>query len=99
MADQRRLDFHRAQSMSRYVDDGIDAAEHPEVSVVVAPGSVPGEIDAWNLRPVLLDVAVGISIYRPEHRRPRLLDYQVAPRPGRHRLALPVHNLGDDSGE
>src|SRR5262249_48658448 len=99
MADQSRLDFHRAQSMSRYVDDIIDAAENPEVSVVVAPGSVACEINARNLGPILLDVAVWISIYRPEHGRPWFLDYQVAAGPGRHWLALPVHNFRDDSGE
>ena len=45
MLDERDLDFHRPDSMARDVQHIVDAAEHPEVAVVVALGAVAGEVE------------------------------------------------------
>ena len=45
MIDQRALDFHRADAVPGDVQHVVDAAEQPEVAVVVALGAVAGEVD------------------------------------------------------
>ena len=45
MIDERALDFHRADAMPGDVEHVVDAAEQPEVAVVVELGAVAGEVD------------------------------------------------------
>ena len=58
--DERRLHLHRADAVSGDVEHVVDAAEDPEVAVVVALGAVAGEVEvgpAGPLREVRLHVA------------------------------------------
>ena len=48
VADQRALDFHRADAVARDVHHVVDAAHHPEVAVLVAPRAVAGEVHAGD---------------------------------------------------
>ena len=95
--DQGALDLHRAQPVAGDVEHVVDAAHDPEVAVLVAAGAVAGEVDVRHLAPVLLAVALVVAVDGPQHRRPGLLDDQQAALVGRHRLALPVHDLGHDA--
>ena len=45
MLDERRLHFHRADAVAGDVQHVVDAAEDPEVAVVVALGAVAGEVE------------------------------------------------------
>ena len=42
--DQRALDFRRAEAMPGDVEHVVDAADDPEIAVLVAPRAVAGEI-------------------------------------------------------
>jgi hypothetical protein len=44
--DERALDLHRADAVAGDVHHVVDAAEQPEVAVVVELGAVAGEVDA-----------------------------------------------------
>src|SRR3989449_4032548 len=67
-----------------------------EVAVLVALGAVAGEIDIVVLRPVLLDVAIGVTPDAAQHRRPGLREDEVA---RLRRVALLVEDLRLDAGE
>ena len=70
--DERALDFHRADAVAGDVEHVVDAAEQPEVAVVVALGAVAGEVDVGRpLAPVLLHVALRVAVDAAQHRRPR----------------------------
>src|SRR5512146_1506254 len=80
--------------MAGNVDHVIDATHDPVVAILVASGAVAGEVDAWNLRPVLAYVAIGIAVNGAQHAWPRLLnDEETA---GTFGHGLPIH--GDDFG-
>src|SRR2546427_13227625 len=66
--------LHRRDAVTGDVHDVVHAAEQPEVAVLVALGAVAGEIDIVVLRPVLLDVAIGVTPDATQHRRPGLRD-------------------------
>ena len=69
--DERRLDLGRRDAVAGDVHDVVDAAEQPEVAVVVALGAVAGEVPAGEARPVRLRVALGVAPDAAQHRRPR----------------------------
>ena len=99
MIDERALDFHRADAMAGDVQHVVDAAEQPEVAVVVALRAVAGEVDAGApLAPVLLHVALGIAVDAAQHRRPRPREREQAAADV-HLLALLVADLRADAGE
>ena len=54
MTDQRALDFRRAESMAGHVQNVIDAADDPEITIFIAARAVAGEIIAFEFAPVLL---------------------------------------------
>src|ERR1700693_3357574 len=80
-------------------DDVIDAAENPYVAVFVALRGVAGEINAGDFLPVLALVTFVVTVDSAEHRRPRLLDREVAGFAGLDRLILHIHNAREDTGE
>src|SRR5215467_6548460 len=94
--DQGRFHFHRGDAVAGDVHDVVDAAEKPEVAVLVALGSVAGEVDVVVLRPILLHESVGIAPDAPQHPGPRLAQHQVA---RLRRVALFVEHLGVDARE
>ncbi len=56
---ERRLHLGGRDAVARHVHDVVDAAEEPEVAVVVELGAVAGEVAALEPRPVGVDVALG----------------------------------------
>jgi hypothetical protein len=78
VVDQRALHFHRADAVAGHVQHVVDAAEDPEVAVVVALRAVAREVDAVPARPVVLAEALVVAPDRAQHARPRLRDGQVA---------------------
>ena len=50
--DQRALDLGGGDAVARNIHNVVDAAQDPEVPVLVAPGAVAGEVDVAVLVPV-----------------------------------------------
>src|SRR5690606_11473918 len=44
MRNECRLDFHRAQAMARNIQHVVDAAHHPEVTILVAMSAVARDV-------------------------------------------------------
>src|ERR1044072_3682010 len=94
---ERALNFRRSESMSAYINNIIDPAHYPKIAVSVAPRAVAREIDAFNLRPILLFVTLVITPDRSQHRRPRSLDHQITAFIWTNRFAITRHHVGIDS--
>src|SRR5438132_10074820 len=99
MTDERTLNFHGSDSMTRNVDHVIDSSHDPQVAVLIAPGAVTGEIHARNLTPVLFLVSLGITVDRAQHGRPRTFDHQKSALIGPDGFALPVDNIDHHTGQ
>ena len=78
----------------------VDAAEQPEVAVLVPAGAVARQVDVGpEAAEVVLDVAVGVPVDGPELRRPRPPEHQVPALAGPYRPPLLVEDVGIDAGE
>src|SRR2546423_479819 len=67
--------------MTRNVEHVIDAAENPEIGIVIALRTVAREVEIRTigpLREVSLDVALVVAPNSAQHRRPRLRHRQQA---------------------
>src|SRR5581483_5133390 len=62
MADQRRLQSHRAQAMAADVHHVIHAAQNPEVPIFVTPRCVASKIDSGNTLPILLLIPLWVPV-------------------------------------
>ena len=58
VVDERALDLDRRDAVAGDVHHVVDAAEQPEVAVLVDARAVAGEVDVVVLRPVRLAVAL-----------------------------------------
>ncbi len=87
VVDQRGLDLGGRDVVAGDEHDVVDAAEQPEVAVVVALGAVAGEVLAVEARPVGVAVALGIAPDAAQHRRPRPRQHEVAAAGDPDRLA------------
>ena len=100
MIDERALDFHRAEAMPRDVQHVVDAAEQPEVAVLVAARAVAGEVRAVG---PLAPVPAARSAR--DRRRCRAASPATAcvsassPPPRLDALARLLADLGRDAGE
>ena len=101
VGDQRRLDLGGGEPVAGHVHDVVDAAEQPDVAVVVLLGAVTGEVVALLLeaRPVGVLEPLVVAPEGAQHRRPRLLDHEEAAGPVGHGLALVVDHVDDDAGD
>src|SRR5690242_1979559 len=77
----------------------IDAAHDPVVTVLVTARSVACEVHSWNLAPILLLVAFGIAVDRPQHRRPWTFDHQKTALIRADRVSLAIDDIRNDSGQ
>src|SRR5579884_3316795 len=93
MRHQRRFHLHRAQPVPRYVDHVVDPPHHPEIAILIAPRAVAREINARNLRPVLLLKPLRIAVDGPQHGRPGTFYYQITAAARRNRFALPGNHI------
>src|SRR5581483_6013223 len=57
--------------MAGDVEHVVDAADDPEISLLIAPRAVAREIISRILAPVLFFVALLVAVNRAQHRRPR----------------------------
>src|SRR5688572_5795820 len=99
IGDERRLDLHRAESMARYVQHVVDAADDAEVALLVHARAVAGEIEL-GLEvggPVGLLVALGVAPTRARHRRPGLADHQDPALAAADRVPGLGHDVGEDA--
>ena len=87
--------------MTGDVHDVVDAAEDPECAVVVVLGAVTGEVPAFFgvAGPVGVAVAVHVAPDAAEHRRPRLVEDEVAVAAGAEGLGVVVDDLRGDTGQ
>src|ERR1700752_325012 len=85
--------------MAAYINNIIDAAHYPEITVIVPPCPVSSKVNSVNLRPILLPVAFIVAPDCPQHRRPGPLDNQIAALIGADSFAVAGHDVGFDSGK
>ena len=97
--DEGALDLGRREPMAGDVHHVVDAAEQPEVALLVALRAVAGEVHAREAAPVRLLVPLRVAVDAAEHRRPRPLQHEIAAATERHGLALAVDDVGLDAGE
>src|SRR5690606_15699845 len=100
MRHERRLDLRGGDAVTGDVHDVVDAAEHPQRSVVVVARTVAGEVPTLILvaRPVGLAVTLLVAPDAAQHRRPRLIEHQVPVTARAERLGLVVDDLRGDAG-
>ena len=100
VGDDRRLDLGGREAVAGDVDDVVDAADHPEVAVLVAARGVADEVGRRaEALEVGLDEALVVAVERAQHRRPRPADHEQ-PLPLLDRLAVAlVDDLGLDPRE
>ena len=98
VADQRGLHLGGRDAVPGDVHDVVDAAEQPHRAVVVVLGAVAREVVALLLeaRPVRVAVALLVAPDAAQHRRPRLVQHQVAAPARADRLGLLGDHLGAD---
>ena len=99
VVDERRLDLDRRDAMAGDVHHVVDAAEQPEVAVLVDARAVAGEVDVAVARPVRVDVAVVLLVEAAQHRGPRLAQHEVAAAARADLLAGLVVDRRIDAGE
>ena len=97
--DERVLDLGGRDVVTRHEHDVVDAAEQPEVAVVVALGAVAREVAVAEAGPVGLLVPLGVAPDAPQHRRPRPGEHQIAAARDLHRLTGVVDDVGGDARE
>ena len=61
-----------------HVQNIVDAADDPKITVFVAARAVAGEIIAFKFAPILLSVARLVAVDRAQHRRPWPANNQFA---------------------
>ena len=74
MTDKRAFDFRCAESVTSNIQNVIDPANDPEIAILIASGTVAGEIISWELAPILFFVALLVAVNRAQHCRPRPTD-------------------------
>jgi hypothetical protein len=77
----------------------VDAAEEPEVPVLVDPRAVAGEVHARIPRPVRLEVPLRVVVDPAQHRRPGPPQNEIPAAPGTDLVPLLVVDRGIDPGE
>ena len=78
VTDQRAFYFRCAKSMAGDVENVIDAADDPKITVFIASCAVAREIIAFEFTPVLLAITLFVAVDRAQHRRPWATDDQLA---------------------
>src|SRR4029079_8116806 len=99
VVDQRRLHLDRRDPVAGYVHDVVDAAEQPEVALVVALRPIPSEVPPRTAAPVRFLVPLGVSVDAPEHARPRSLQVEVASPAEWDAVPVAVDHVRLDAGE
>src|SRR5438128_2721243 len=94
MRDERALDLGGAEAVAGDVEHVVNAADDPEISVLVAARAVAGEIHAFEIAPVRLLVASLVAPDAAQHPRPRFSDDKFAALIRPEFLAVVIHDRG-----
>jgi len=62
MANQRAFDFRSAEPMAGDVQNIIDSADDPKISILIATRAITRKIVPFELAPVLLFVALLVAV-------------------------------------
>ena len=93
VVDERGLDLDRRDAMAGHVHHVVDAAEEPEVAVLVDPRAVAGEVEAGEALPVGRAEPRVVAEDPAGHRGPRPVEDEIAAA-----LVDPLALLVDDPG-
>src|SRR3989442_16044053 len=85
--------------MAGYVHHVVDAAEQPEVAVLVDPGAAAPEVGVLPAAPVGLLVSLGVAVDAAQHRGPWLANDEITAAARRNLFALVVVHGGVDGGK
>src|SRR6266487_6360986 len=99
MRHQGTFNFGRAQTMTRDINHVINPAHDPEVTVLVFPRAVAGEINTFDLRPVLFAITLVVTVDRAQHSRPRLLDNEVTALIRADGFTITGHHISFNAGK
>ena len=99
MTDQGTLEFRSTQTMTRNIQNVVDATNNPEVPLLVTARSVTREVGSFDLAPVLMAIACLVPPYAAQHGRPRLTNDQLATLAMRNFNTIVIDNGGVDSEE
>src|SRR5262245_58088885 len=96
MAYQSALDFHGSNPVAGDIYDVVDTAHDPEVTVLIAARTVTGEVNPFDIAPVLLLEAVRVPIDCSHHRRPRTFQDKESAFVGANRFPASIDDIRDD---
>src|SRR5215217_2322105 len=100
VGDDRGLDLGRGHPVARDVEHVVDAADDPEVAVLVLAGRVTDEVHVpAELVPIGLDEAVVVAVERAQHPGPRAAQRQQALVRAGVLAVLLGHHAGFDPGQ
>src|SRR5262249_39309110 len=99
MRYERRLHFRGAKPVARDVDDIIDAARDPVVSVLVTATAVAREVHALVGREIGLHEALVIAEHGAHLAGPAVEDHEVTARCAFEHVSLLVHEAWFDAKE
>ncbi len=85
--------------MAGDVEHVIEAADDPEIPILVAARAVAGGVEAGVVGPVGFLVAVLVAVDRADHGRPRLADDETAVLAGFALVSSVVEDCGIDAEE
>src|SRR3954469_25808319 len=99
MAYQCALDFRSTNAMPGDVEHVVNAADDPEITVLVLPATVPGEVTALDLAPINFLVTFWVAPEATEHGGPGFAQHEFAAAVSRHGLAQIIHHFGQNAEE
>src|SRR5215470_8319245 len=99
MRNKRTLYFRSSETMPADIYHIVDAAHDPEIAVFITSRAIAGKINSLDLRPVLFAIPSIITPDGTQHRRPGLLDDQVASFIWPNWFSVARHYVGVDSRE
>src|SRR4051794_10397458 len=85
--------------MPRDIQHVIDAADDPEVTVLVPTGPITREVTSLHFAPVSLLKPLLVSVNRAKHRGPGLSDHEFPADIRWHLLSVVIHHRGVDPEE
>src|SRR6266571_5915251 len=78
MANQRAFDFRSAETMAGDVQNIIDSADDPKISILIATRAITRKIVPFEFAPVLLFVTLLVAVNAAQHCRPRASNDQFS---------------------
>ena len=99
MANQRRLDFRRTQTMARHVDHIVNTAGDPVIAIGIAAAAVAGEVGAFVSGEIGLHEARVVAVDRAHLAGPAVSQYQIALSFACQDSALVIHHSRPDAKE